>query len=167
MITFCERTEENGVDAWKRRRTAGRCQMASTRNRISGFGFKLWNWKSERRFVGARIIQTQNRHSVARQTTSEIQGFICTVLQQPPQFQTLLAQGNCGRSGVINLRVVQIELGLSQVRSGSGQLSLGRGEGILPPRPIWIEPAREEGRSIERTWYREDASISNCTRSAA
>ena len=32
MITFCERTEENGVDAWKRRRTAGRCQMASTSN---------------------------------------------------------------------------------------------------------------------------------------
>jgi hypothetical protein len=30
----------------------------------------------------------------------------------------------------------------------------------------YIEPAREEGASIERTWYREDASISNCTRSA-
>ena len=34
MITFCERAEENGVGAWKklRRRTAGLCQMASTRN---------------------------------------------------------------------------------------------------------------------------------------
>jgi len=66
MITFCERAEENGVGAWKklRRRTAGRCQMASTRNRISGFGFKLLNWKIERRFVGARIIQTQKRRVV-------------------------------------------------------------------------------------------------------
>jgi hypothetical protein len=36
----------------------------STRNRISGFGFKLWNWKSERRFVAARIIQTPNRRVV-------------------------------------------------------------------------------------------------------
>lgn len=166
MITFCERTEENGVGAWKklRRRTAGRCQMASARNRISGFGFKLWNWKSERRFVGARIIQTQNRHSVARQTTSEIQAFICTVLQQPPQFQTLLAQGNCGRSGVINLRVVQLVAsspGQRPIEPGSRRRHFAATTNMHRTRP------RGGGRSIERTWYREDASISNCTRSAA
>src|ERR1700686_5930968 len=45
--------------------------------------------------------ERDDRHSVARQTTSEIQAFIRTVLQQPPQFQTLLAQSNCGRSGVV------------------------------------------------------------------
>ena len=67
------------------------------------------------------------------------------------------AISNSARAGQLRsfwrhkLRVVQIELGLSQVRPGSGQLSLGRGEGILPPRPIWIEPAREEG-ALDRAY---------------
>src|SRR6516225_10448579 len=48
-----------------------------------------------------KVDERDDRRGIARQTTPKIQALIRTVLQQRPQFQTLLAQGNRGYTGVV------------------------------------------------------------------
>src|SRR6516164_4735487 len=48
-----------------------------------------------------KVDERDDRRGIARQTTSKIQALIRTVLQQRPQFQTLLAEGNRGCAGVV------------------------------------------------------------------